>query len=79
VLDGGELRIEDEARLRDAVDGDDVAGHDGMRCGGGAFYLLASIGTEGYKDPSSEVYFLEVGDAPIELGVVAFAKERRTS
>src|SRR3984893_11028641 len=29
VLDGGELRIEDEARLRGAVDGHDVAGHGG--------------------------------------------------
>src|ERR1035438_2569118 len=29
VLDGGELRIEDEARLRGAVDGHDIAGHGG--------------------------------------------------
>jgi hypothetical protein len=29
VLDGGELRIEDEARLRGAVHGHDIAGHGG--------------------------------------------------
>src|SRR6202050_1605498 len=29
VLDGGELRIEDEARLRGAVPGHDIAGHGG--------------------------------------------------
>src|SRR6202050_2634256 len=29
VLDGGELRVEDEARLRGAVHGHDIAGHGG--------------------------------------------------